>query len=442
MKNLLNFFLEVEKLKEMPRTGWVLMEVKNPETIAEHTFRMTILAWLLSQKKNLNIKKTIQTALSHDLCEVFAGDVTPLFYYLKLPKDKIERKKFLMKWIRLSKKEKEKLGKKKFKLEKESLLKLVRLLKSDIQKQIYSSWFNFEKRISREGNFVKQVDRIETLVQSIEYFGPKEEVGGSSWWEGTEEMIEDPLLLDFLKVIQKKFYGKVIGDYKKDKGLESILDFTLKIEKLKKMPRTLWVSLGVKNPETVAGHLFTTALMTWVFGIGRKEIDLKKSLKMALCHEMPSVYTGDLITPFSKILPKEEKERRKIFEKWPRLLKKGKEKIFSEDYEKEKKALEKLTQKLDSSLKREIIGLWDEYKTNLTPEARFVNQINVLAVLLEALLYQKKDKNLPIEWIWEWAFEKCECPTILKFLEELKEKFYKKSLIRKAFFKLLGLKYG
>ena len=40
MKNLLKFFLEVEKLKQMPRTGWVLREVKNPETVAEH-----ILGW-------------------------------------------------------------------------------------------------------------------------------------------------------------------------------------------------------------------------------------------------------------------------------------------------------------------------------------------------------------------------------------------------------------
>jgi 5'-deoxynucleotidase YfbR-like HD superfamily hydrolase len=438
MKNLLKFFLEVEKLKQMPRTGWVLMNVQKPETVAAHTFRMTVLASLLAIKKNLNIKKIIQTALFHDLCEVYAEDVTPFFYYLKLPKDKIQRKKVLMKWIRLSKKEKEKLGEKKFKLEKESLLKLTKLLNPEIRKKIYSSWFNFEKRVFKEGSFVKQVDRIETLIQSIEYFGPKEEVGGSSWWEGTEEVVEDTLLLNFLKVIQKKFYGKTIKEYKKDEELENILDFILEIGKLKKMPRTIWVSMGIKNPETVAGHVFTTTLMTWVFGFERKEIDFEKSLKMALCHEFPSVYTGDLITPF--ILPKEEKEKRKVFERWPRLEKKEKEKIFFEDYQKEKKAIEKLTQKLEQNLKKEIIGLWEEYKMNLTPEALFVNQINVLAVLLEALLYQKKDKNLPIGWIWEWAFEKCECPTILKFLEELKEKFYKKSLIKKAFFKIFGIK--
>ena len=453
MKNILKFFLEVETLKQMPRTGWVLREVKNPETIAEHTFRMTILSWLLAIKKNLNIKKTIQTAFSHDLCEVYAGDVTPFFYYLKLPKDKIKRKKFLMKWIRLSKKEKEDLGKKKFGLEKESLLKLTRFLKSEIRKKIYSSWFNFERRTSKEGRFVRAVDKIETMIQAIEYFGTKKDTPVIGWWEEVEELVDDPLLLDFLKIIQKKFYEKTIEKPKgnkdraglfygrrnrQQKEFEDILDFILAIGKLKKIPRSIWVSMGVKNPETVAGHIFTTALMTWVFGVEKKDIDLERSLKMALCHEFPSVYTGDLITPF--ILPEEKKERRKVFERWPRLKKIEKEKIFFEDNQKEKKALEKLTENLESNLKKEIIGLWDEYKMNLTPEARFVNQTNVLAVLLQALLYQRKDKNLPIGWIWEWAFEKCECPIILAFLEEMKGKFYKQNLIKKAFLKFLDIK--
>jgi putative hydrolase of HD superfamily len=432
MKNLLKFFLETEKLKQMPRTGWVLRNVKNPETVAEHAFRVAILAWLLSEKKNLNIGRTIKIALVHDCCKVYSGDLPHFLYHVRSPK---------MRWVRLSQKEKEKRGRKKFELEKKSLLKLLKFLNPRLEKEIFSHWLTYErkameKRTIKGGNFVEQVHRIETLIQSIEYFGPDEKKAGTTWWEFTEEIIDDPLVLNFLKIVQKKFYGKTIKEYKKDDELENILDFILKINKLKKMPRTIWVSMGVKNPETVAGHVFTTALMTWAFGIERKDIDLEKSLKMALCHEFPSVYTGDLITPF--ILPKEEKEKRKVFERWPRLGKKEKEKIFFEDYQKEKKAIEKLTQKLEQNLKKEIFGLWDEYKMNLTPEALFVNQINVLAVLLEALLYQKKDKNLPIGWIWEWAFEKCECPIILKFLEELKEKFYQKSLIRRVFLKFWG----
>ena len=77
-----------------------------------------------------------------------------------------------------------------------------------MKKSIFPAWIDYEKRISKEGRFVRQVDRIETLVQAIEYFGTKKETGGTSWWESTEEVVEDPLFLDFLKIIQERFYHK------------------------------------------------------------------------------------------------------------------------------------------------------------------------------------------------------------------------------------------
>jgi len=439
MKKTLKFFLEVNKLKTLLRTGWVLREVQNPETIADHTFRVAIVAWLLGEKQNLNTTRIIKTALFHDLCEVYAGDVTPFFYYIDLPKDEEKRKKILMKWVRLSKKEKEKRGKKKWEVEEKSLLKLIKPLSPELKKEILASWIDFEKGTTKEGKFTRPADKIDTLLQAIEYFGAGEETPVTGWWEEIEELTEDPLLLDFLTIIQNKFYGEKrksahkITDENLKKGLEGILDFIWNVGKLKHLPRKLWVQLGVKNPESVAGHCFTLALMAWVFGKEKKELDMGKLLKMALCHELPSVYTGDLITPYGRILPRAKKERKKIFIKWPRLSKKEKEKKFLEDYQKEKTALKKLTQKLSSSTREEILQLFDEYKTASSAEARFLNQLNVLAVLFQALLYQKEDKDLPIGFLWEWALERCDNKKCLDFLEALKNKFYGKGFIFKIF---------
>jgi len=266
MKNILDFFIKVNKLKEMPRTGWVLRGVKNPETISEHIFGVAFLTWLLSEKKGLNIERAIKIALSHDLCEVYAGDMTPFFYYTrppKKPKTGAERKKMYDRWVRLSKKDKKKRGEKKFEIEKKSFLKMLKRLEPELRREILAHWFDYEKRMSREGKFTKQIDVIETLIQSIRFFGPEQKNSGSTWWEGTEEIVEDPLLLNLLKVIEKKFYGKAVGKYKKDEELENILDFILEIGKLKEMPRTIWVSMGLKNPETVASHCFETALLAW-----------------------------------------------------------------------------------------------------------------------------------------------------------------------------------
>ena len=118
MKEIVDFLIKINKLKEVPRTGWLLMKVKNPETIAEHTFRMAIFSWFLGKRKNLNVKRIIKTSLFHDLCEVYAGDKTPFFYWNGLRREKKEEEKILLRGVRLSKKEKERRSKKKFEEEK------------------------------------------------------------------------------------------------------------------------------------------------------------------------------------------------------------------------------------------------------------------------------------------------------------------------------------
>ena len=422
MNNSLNFLIEVQKLKEIPRTGWVLMKVKNPETIAEHIFQAAFSGWLLGREKKLNVERMIKILLAHDLCEVYAGDATPFFYWEGLNREKEEDEKILLRGIRLSKKEKEERGKEKFEKEKNSLLKLLSFLKPELKDEIFSLWLTYEKKISEEGKFAKQLDRIMTLLQAIQYFGPEETSGGTSWWELTEEIVEDELLLEFLKVIQKRFYGKV-KNYKKNRKLEAILEFILDIGKLKRMPRLYWTLRGIKNPETVAGHVFSLTIMAWIFGKEKKGLSQEKLLKMALSHELSAVYTGDT-TPYDRILPKDEKERKEVLKKMIRLSRKEKKWIFLADYKKEKKALEKLTKRLDSSLKKEILELWHDYRTRSSPEAKFLSQLNILAVLLQGLLYEKEYKEFTASPLWEWSFENCADEICLSLMDEMKKKFY------------------
>ena len=72
MKELLNFFIEVGKLKRKNRRGWQVHQIKNSESTAEHIFRVAIIAWILGEKKRLNLEKVIKMALIHDLCEIYA----------------------------------------------------------------------------------------------------------------------------------------------------------------------------------------------------------------------------------------------------------------------------------------------------------------------------------------------------------------------------------
>ncbi len=413
MKETLNFLLEANKLKKMPRTGFVWLGIKNPETVAQHSFRVALMNWILAGKvkPKLNLEKIIKISLIHDLCEVYAGDMTP--YWGLLPEDPQKRKEILKRWIRLPKKVKEKREKVKFNKEKKSLERLLKNLQPKIKKEIMGCWMECEKLLTREGRFTKQGDKIETLLQAIEYWGPDLSSPVFGWWEEVEDLVDNPILREFLGQIESRFYERK----KIDRGLE----FLLKVGKLKNMPRTGLVLRGVKDPATVAEDAFLLTLAVWVLN-KEKKLNLEKMLKMALIYEVSEVYAKDQ-TPYEGILPKDIKKRRKILERWPRFSRREKEKRFLRDYQSEKKALQRLTLGLPKNLEIEIIGLWDDCKRRLTPEGNFVNQVYWVAMMMQVLQYWKEDKKFPIFGWWEQMIEFIDEPICLEFMAELKKKF-------------------
>jgi putative hydrolase of HD superfamily len=74
MKDLINFLFEVGMLKKTPRTGYQFLG-SGKESVAEHTFRMTVIGYLLSlQEPKADSMKTTLMCLFHDLHEARTGD--------------------------------------------------------------------------------------------------------------------------------------------------------------------------------------------------------------------------------------------------------------------------------------------------------------------------------------------------------------------------------
>lgn len=74
MKNLVNFLFEVGMLKKTPRSGYQFLG-SGKESVAEHSFRMTIIGYLLSlQEPAADPMKTTLMCLFHDLHEARTGD--------------------------------------------------------------------------------------------------------------------------------------------------------------------------------------------------------------------------------------------------------------------------------------------------------------------------------------------------------------------------------
>jgi len=204
MKQLIDFFHEIGKLKRKPRRGWVINDIRDPESIAEHTFRAAIMAWILGKKKGLNIEKILKMALIHDLCEIYAGDTTP--YDSVLPKSRKKRAELMKTWPRFSDSEKKKIAQEKYKKEKKAIEKLTSKLSPSLRKEIQNLWLDYEKGLTPEGRFFRQTDRIESFLQDMEYWRRYKKPPQGPWWLWAREFFDDPLLLECIREMDKKFY--------------------------------------------------------------------------------------------------------------------------------------------------------------------------------------------------------------------------------------------
>src|ERR1700693_4435909 len=77
-QKLLRFFVRSGRLKVERRRGWVKkLGLKNPESVADHSYRTALMAMVISDSRGLDTSKAVRLALLHDLPEAIAGDAMP-----------------------------------------------------------------------------------------------------------------------------------------------------------------------------------------------------------------------------------------------------------------------------------------------------------------------------------------------------------------------------
>jgi putative hydrolase of HD superfamily len=69
-----------DRLAALPRTGWLLRGVVDPESIAEHSYGVAVVAALIvddlrARGETVDGEKVLRMALVHDIAEVFTGDI-------------------------------------------------------------------------------------------------------------------------------------------------------------------------------------------------------------------------------------------------------------------------------------------------------------------------------------------------------------------------------
>jgi len=84
--HLLDLLLEAQTLDRIPRSGFVLRGVTDPESVAEHTWHVLFLVWALGPRiEGIDVGRAMEIALIHDLAELRIGDLprTSVHYFPK-----------------------------------------------------------------------------------------------------------------------------------------------------------------------------------------------------------------------------------------------------------------------------------------------------------------------------------------------------------------------
>lgn len=69
------FVHEVGHLKHLPRSGWLLLGIRPPESVAEHSFRVGMIGLVLAAIEGADPGRTAALCLMHDVHETRIGDV-------------------------------------------------------------------------------------------------------------------------------------------------------------------------------------------------------------------------------------------------------------------------------------------------------------------------------------------------------------------------------
>ncbi|XP_027895488.1 5'-deoxynucleotidase HDDC2 [Xiphophorus couchianus] len=141
MSNMLQFMKLIGQLKRVPRTGWVYNNVKNPESVSDHMYRMAMMSLTITDP-TVDRDRCIKLALVHDMAECIVGDIAP--------SDNISKAE-------------------KHRREEEAMRHLSSLLPDGLKQEIYALWEEYESQSSPEARLVKQFDLLEMIVQAHEY---------------------------------------------------------------------------------------------------------------------------------------------------------------------------------------------------------------------------------------------------------------------------------
>lgn len=160
-------------LKRVPRTGWVRSKVEHPESIADHSMRTAYLAMMICPE-GVNKSKAVQMALIHDAAEAIVSDITP--YDGVSLEDKFQREDRA--WTEIC----DSFG----------------------DHEMQTIWREMEEGKTPEAIFVKELDKLEMLIQAEEYENLQEGLDLSDFFRNFDNFFTYSTTKDIYEAIKTR----------------------------------------------------------------------------------------------------------------------------------------------------------------------------------------------------------------------------------------------
>lgn len=147
----------------------------------------------------------------------------------------------------------------------------------------------------------------------------------------------------------------------------AMLEYLLHAYRLKDQPRKGWLLRGVEDPESVADHSWGTALLCLLFA-ERAGVDRAEALEIALLHDLAEAEIGDI--------PNRQDARDHDVDR-------------EEKARLEARAMTALEERWPGGPARRVVERWRTYEDRAGDAARFVRDMNLLDMCLQALMYER-----------------------------------------------------
>ena len=181
-KSFLNLIAEAGMLKRVSRSGWWVLGIKAPESVADHSFRCTMIGYVLSKMESYNPSKVMLMCMFNDMPEARLNDQHKMAQRY-FDSEKAEDKAFTEQISALDKNTKDELSLMHLEYRKQKTKASIIARDADILECLIQAKEYYEHGFKEAPRFMKKAPRFLKTKSAKRLWSLAKKSSLNSWWE-------------------------------------------------------------------------------------------------------------------------------------------------------------------------------------------------------------------------------------------------------------------